>query len=118
MHVDFGKRNKSTKEISIMNATNKTEKHREPKERFKIAGDFAKCGPGCRRHPMGITSFAEAQSGTGSATVTPGKSDSIRPFRVNFPDADLADLRRRILATRGLNGTSSGRDARRAARGR
>src|SRR5882762_7975855 len=49
---------------------------------------------------LGITSFAEAQSGTGSATVTPGKSDSIRPFRVNFPDADLADLRRRILATR------------------
>src|SRR6266576_3626081 len=49
---------------------------------------------------MGITGFAEVQSGAGPAPVTAGKSDSIRPFRVNFPDADLADLRRRILATR------------------
>src|SRR5580693_4622354 len=26
--------------------------------------------------------------------------DAVRPFRVNFPDAELADMRRRISATR------------------
>ncbi len=29
-----------------------------------------------------------------------GKDDSIRPFRVNVPEADLVDLRKRVLATR------------------
>jgi hypothetical protein len=33
------------------------------------------------------------------AAVTPDES-TIRPFRVDIPDADLADLRRRIAATR------------------
>ena len=28
------------------------------------------------------------------------KSDAIRPFRVNVPDAELTELRRRISATR------------------
>jgi pimeloyl-ACP methyl ester carboxylesterase len=49
---------------------------------------------------LGIKDLAEAQAGNGRAPAAAGKSDSIRPFRVNFPDADLADLRRRILATR------------------
>ena len=48
---------------------------------------------------MGIASLAKAQSDTQPTTVK-GKSDSIRPFRINISDADLADLRRRILATR------------------
>jgi pimeloyl-ACP methyl ester carboxylesterase len=44
---------------------------------------------------------------TGAITETPtdvarqtGSVSDIRPFRVSFPDADLADLRRRIKATR------------------
>src|ERR1051325_2353736 len=49
---------------------------------------------------LGITGLAEAQSGTGPATATTEESNGIRPFHVNFPDADLADLRRRVLATR------------------
>jgi pimeloyl-ACP methyl ester carboxylesterase len=32
--------------------------------------------------------------------TTEGGSDAIRPFRASFPDSDLADLRRRIIATR------------------
>ena len=40
------------------------------------------------------------------ATATPPRSEqtadktAIRPFRVNVPEADLADLRRRVAATR------------------
>lgn len=49
---------------------------------------------------MGIAGFAEAQSGAGPATAIAGASDGIRPFRINVPDADLADLRRRAMATR------------------
>jgi len=40
---------------------------------------------------VGVSVSAAAAADTGSA---------IRPFRVNVPDADLADLRRRLLATR------------------
>jgi pimeloyl-ACP methyl ester carboxylesterase len=40
---------------------------------------------------------ADAQSGTGTATKS---SESIRPFKVHFSDADLKDLHKRILATR------------------
>src|SRR6516164_9564108 len=49
---------------------------------------------------LGLTGLVEAQSGTETTKVTAGTSDSIRPFRVNIPDADLADLKRRILATK------------------
>ena len=49
---------------------------------------------------LGITSFAEAQSDAGPATTAVGMSDSIQPFHVNIPDEDLADLHRRINATR------------------
>ncbi len=49
---------------------------------------------------LGITNVAEAQPGGEPATVTAGTADGTRTFRVNIPDADLADLRRRILATR------------------
>ena len=33
-------------------------------------------------------------------TPTEGESSEIRPFKVSFSDAELADLRRRIKATR------------------
>ena len=33
-------------------------------------------------------------------TPTEGESNDIRPFRVSFPDTELADLHRRIKATR------------------
>ena len=49
---------------------------------------------------LGITGFAEAQSSSAQTAATTGESGIIRPFRVDIPDADLADLRRRILATR------------------
>jgi pimeloyl-ACP methyl ester carboxylesterase len=49
---------------------------------------------------LGITGRAEAQSGAGPATATTGEPNGIRPFHSNIADADLADLRRRVLATR------------------
>ncbi|HWX20753.1 MAG TPA: epoxide hydrolase [Candidatus Binatia bacterium] len=49
---------------------------------------------------LGITGFADAQSGEGPATATTGEPNGIRRFHINIPDADLADLRRRVLATR------------------
>jgi pimeloyl-ACP methyl ester carboxylesterase len=42
--------------------------------------------------------LALAQNSAGATTST--GTTAIRPFRVHVPDADLADLRRRILATR------------------
>src|SRR5258708_28250940 len=41
---------------------------------------------------IGATPAARAQTG--------GGADAIRPFRVSFPDEALADLKRRIAATR------------------
>src|SRR6266403_664407 len=41
-----------------------------------------------------------AGAGGRSETVIEEESDAIRPFRVNFPEAELAELRRRIKATR------------------
>src|SRR5829696_5079891 len=38
------------------------------------------------------------QLSTAAATKT--AADAIRPFRVNFPEAELVELRRRIAATR------------------
>ena len=49
---------------------------------------------------IGRTSFAEAPSGAAPATSSGEKPSGVRPFRINFPDEALADLRRRILATR------------------
>ena len=48
----------------------------------------------------------------------PTEDNTVRPFRVDFPEADLAELRRRINATRwperetvtdGLAGCAAGR---------
>ncbi|HLH52442.1 MAG TPA: alpha/beta fold hydrolase [Verrucomicrobiae bacterium] len=49
---------------------------------------------------LGITGFARAQSGGEPTTATAGGPNGIRPFHINIPDTDLADLRRRVLATR------------------
>jgi pimeloyl-ACP methyl ester carboxylesterase len=48
---------------------------------------------------LGITGIARAQSTTEPVTVA-GDPNSIQPFQINFPDEALADLRRRVLATR------------------
>jgi pimeloyl-ACP methyl ester carboxylesterase len=54
-----------------------------------------------------------ADPGYAEAVVAGGGSSAIRPFRVNVPQADLVDLRRRIAATRWperetVNDTSQG----------
>jgi pimeloyl-ACP methyl ester carboxylesterase len=43
---------------------------------------------------------AVAAEPSGGAGPPPGDRTSVRPFRVHFPDSDLVDLKRRILATR------------------
>jgi pimeloyl-ACP methyl ester carboxylesterase len=50
---------------------------------------------------FGIFGFANA-SFTGPRPAKPGAADdeSVRPFPINVPEADLVDLRRRIVATR------------------
>jgi pimeloyl-ACP methyl ester carboxylesterase len=51
--------------------------------------------------PLSLSRFAErANAMTDVAQQTVSDSEAIRPFRVNFPDADLVDLRKRIKATR------------------
>ncbi|UOE47199.1 epoxide hydrolase [Mucilaginibacter sp. SMC90] len=44
--------------------------------------------------------FAAPVSAQSAATAAAQGSEAIRPFHVNFPDADLADLKQRIKATR------------------
>jgi pimeloyl-ACP methyl ester carboxylesterase len=46
---------------------------------------------------LGITALAEAQPGSAATTQEP---DIIRPFHVSFPEADVAEMRRRIAATK------------------
>ena len=51
--------------------------------------------------PLGLAGFAErANAMTEVAQQTISDGTAIRPFRVNFPDADLDELRKRINATR------------------
>jgi pimeloyl-ACP methyl ester carboxylesterase len=50
----------------------------------------------------GITAAAAAALFT-SPLATAASGDAIRPFRINVPEADLVDLRRRIAATRWPN---------------
>ena len=49
---------------------------------------------------MGIVAAAGAASLLPSSPASAATSDAIRPFRINIPEEDLADLRRRIAATR------------------
>ena len=49
---------------------------------------------------LGMTSLAEAPSDAQPSPAAAGKPDGVRPFHVHFPDEDLANLRRRVLATR------------------
>ncbi len=53
--------------------------------------------------PAAVLAQQPAQTGTqakSAAKTLAGEGDSIRPFRVNVPEESLADLRRRIAATR------------------
>ncbi len=57
--------------------------------------------PDERRKELAMTQVQEvANSSTRSSKVAASPEDSIRPFRVNVPKADLDDLRRRLSATR------------------
>src|SRR3954453_19169517 len=49
--------------------------------------------------PMGIV-VAGAASLLARQSVAAAESDAVRPFRVNFPEQALVDLRRRISATK------------------
>jgi hypothetical protein len=51
---------------------------------------------------FGSSSYAEPSGLRASSTPLPSgaEGDAIRPFHVTFPQADLVDLRRRIVATR------------------
>src|SRR5687768_7810546 len=50
--------------------------------------------------PALATTTIPAGAGGRSETVIEEDPDAIRPFRVNVPEAELTDLRRRIKATR------------------
>jgi pimeloyl-ACP methyl ester carboxylesterase len=50
---------------------------------------------------LGLFGFAESgKAASGVAQNTGGDKSAIRPFRVNIPESDLVDLRRRIRATK------------------
>jgi len=57
-----------------------------------------------RRQLLGVAAMTIAAVGAASLfpaqSATAATGDAIRPFHVNFPDSALADLRRRVLATR------------------
>ena len=54
----------------------------------------------------GRRSFLATSAAAGAISLLPaqmasaGGDTAIRPFRVNFPEADLADLRKRVAATK------------------
>ena len=51
--------------------------------------------------PVGLSGFAKKPNAMNEvAQQTSTSNTDVRPFHVNFPDADLDDLRRRIKATR------------------
>jgi len=49
---------------------------------------------------LSLPSQAEASGVTEPLSLVPGADTTLRPFHVNFSTADLADLRRRVAATR------------------
>ena len=57
-----------------------------------------------RRRLLGTAAMAIAAAGAGSLlpaqAATATERDAIRPFRINFPEEALVDLRRRVAATR------------------
>ena len=60
-----------------------------------------------RRRLLGTAALSVAMIGTTSLLpsrqAAAATADAIRPFRVDFPEEQLADLRRRIAATRWPN---------------
>ena len=53
-----------------------------------------------RRELVAISAAVGAVSLFPARSAVAAESNAIRPFRINFPDAELIDLRRRIAATR------------------
>ena len=53
-----------------------------------------------RRDFLGVSAAAAALNVLAAGALTAAEGDVIRPFRVNIPDEQLVDLRRRIAATR------------------
>ena len=53
-----------------------------------------------RRDFLGVSAAAVALNVLAAGALTAAEGDVIRPFRVNIPDEQLVDLRRRIAATR------------------
>src|SRR5262245_61124718 len=53
-----------------------------------------------RRELGAISAAVGAVSLFPARSAVAAESNAIRPFRINFPDAELIDLRRRIAATR------------------
>ena len=53
-----------------------------------------------RRHVLATAAAAGATSLLPAALRAATEGNAIRPFRVNVPEADLVDLRRRVKATR------------------
>ena len=53
-----------------------------------------------RREFLGVSAAAAALNVLAAGALTAAEGDVIRPFRVNIPDEQLVDLRRRIAATR------------------
>jgi pimeloyl-ACP methyl ester carboxylesterase len=49
---------------------------------------------------LGLQLFTDGSNAMNAVVQQSGGDAAIRPFRVNFSDAELADLRKRILATR------------------
>jgi pimeloyl-ACP methyl ester carboxylesterase len=47
-----------------------------------------------------LSGAAPLHHGAGTAAVSPSDDQAIRPFHISFPQTDLVDLRRRIVATR------------------
>jgi len=53
--------------------------------------------------PLGLLDFTGRSEAMATvAQQTGSDANAIRPFQVNFPDAELADLRRRVNATKWL----------------
>ena len=49
---------------------------------------------------LGISLMSSDRAGVGVLVAVAEPNTAIRPFRINVPEAELAELRRRVLATR------------------
>src|SRR5690348_10930360 len=58
------------------------------------------CSPSTRRQVLATSAAAAASTLIAPSVHAATTSESVRPFRIDTPEADLVDLRRRIAATR------------------